>query len=116
MHQSFYKLIGSKRGIIKNIIKNSYLGCAMAFNKKILKKSLPFPRDIPMHDCWIGMISEIFGKVYFIEDKLISYRWHKNNVSVSGKKSVHNLFKKINFRHVLIKNLIKRKFCKIRSN
>ena len=39
LHKSFYKLNGSKNGFIKNIVKNSYLGCTMAFNKKIFGKN-----------------------------------------------------------------------------
>ena len=105
LHKSFYKLNGSKNGFIKNIVKNSYLGCTMAFNKKILDKSLPFPKDLPMHDSWIGLIGEMYGKVYFIEDKLISYRRHGNNVSPTGEKSKYSFKQKLVFRLKLIKNL-----------
>lgn len=77
----------------------------MAFNKKILDKSLPFPKDLPMHDSWIGLIGEMYGKVYFIEDKLISYRRHGNNVSPTGEKSKYSLKQKLVFRLKLIKNL-----------
>ena len=77
----------------------------MAFNKKILDKSLPFPKDLPMHDSWIGLIGEMYGKVYFIEDKLISYRRHGNNVSPTGEKSKYSFKQKLVFRLKLIKNL-----------
>ncbi len=82
----------------------------MAFNKKILAKSLPFPKDLPMHDWWIGLVCEIYGKVYFIEDKLISYRRHGNNVSPTGEKSKYSSMQKIVFRLVMVKNLIWRYF------
>lgn len=110
LQDSFYKLNSSKSGFIKNIIKNSYLGCTMAFNKKILDKSLPFPNDLPMHDWWIGLIGEMYGKTYFIEDKLISYRRHGNNVSPTGEKSKYSFFQKIIFRLLIIKNLFRRYF------
>ncbi len=108
LQDSFYKLNGSKSGFAKNIVKNSYIGCAMAFNKKILDKSLPFPRDIPLHDWWIGLIGEMYGKTYFIEDKLISYRRHENNASPTGEKSKYSTLRKISFRISLMKNLILR--------
>jgi|SaaInlStandDraft_4_1057021.scaffolds.fasta_scaffold00656_5 glycosyltransferase involved in cell wall biosynthesis len=108
LEESFYKFNGSSSGFTKNIVKNSYLGCTMAFNKKILEKSLPFPKDIPMHDWWIGLIGEIYGKTYFIEDKLISYRRHGNNASPTGEKSIYSLKEKIMFRIKIIKNLIRR--------
>ncbi|MFA5216266.1 glycosyltransferase family 2 protein [Sulfuricurvum sp.] len=105
LHESFYHLNGSKQGLIKNIIKNSYLGCTMAFNRKILEKSLPFPKDLPMHDWWIGLIGEMYGRTYFIDEKLISYRRHGNNASPAGEKSQYSLSKKIFFRFIMIKNL-----------
>lgn len=106
IEDSFYKLNGSKQGLIKNLIKNSYLGCSMAFDRTILNKSLPFPKDTPMHDWWIGLVTEMYGKTYFIEDKLISYRRHGNNASPTGEKSNYSFTNKILFRLVLIKNLM----------
>ena len=35
----------------------------MAFDRKLLKKIMPMPRFIPMHDQWIGLMAEIYGKV-----------------------------------------------------
>lgn len=110
LQESFYKLNGSKSGLIKNIIKNSYLGCTMAFNRRILEKALPFPKDIPMHDWWIGLVGEVYGKTCFIENRLIRYRRHGNNASPTGEKSKYSFGKKIFFRWIIIKNLILRFF------
>jgi glycosyltransferase involved in cell wall biosynthesis len=107
LEESFYKLNKSNAGLFKNIVKNSYLGCTMAFNRKILNKSLPFPKDLPMHDWWIGLMGELYGKTYFIEDKLISYRRHGNNASPTGEKSIYSFKQKIMFRLKIIKNLIR---------
>ncbi len=56
-------------GIVANIIKNKYLGCTMAFRKEMRRYYLPFLKDIPMHDIWIGLVNQICGKVGFIERK-----------------------------------------------
>jgi len=37
----------SKSGLIKNLYRNSYLGCCIAFNRRILTKVLPFPSIYP---------------------------------------------------------------------
>ena len=108
--KSFYQMNGSKKGLLSNLIKNSYLGCTMAFNQNILQRSLPFPKDIPMHDWWIGLIGELYGKTHFIDKKLIYYRRHGNNASPAGEKSHYTLLKKILFRTIMIKNLILRYF------
>ncbi|MBK2025264.1 glycosyltransferase family 2 protein [Francisella philomiragia] len=107
INNSFYKVNGSRKGLLKNIVKNSYLGCTMAFNRKVLNMSIPFPKDIPTHDWWIGMLAEINGKTIFINDKLVSYRRHDNNTSHAGGKSTYSLIRKIIFRIAMIKNLIK---------
>lgn len=94
---SFYKFRNSKAGIIKNIIKNSYIGCCMAFDSSIKKDILPIPNDIDMHDQWIGILSEIKGKSVFINDKLIKYRRHSDNVS----KMEHYPWKKMIINRVI---------------
>lgn len=109
LENSFFYLRNSGKGIIKNLYKNTYLGCCMAFNRKILEKALPFPKNIPMHDIWLGIIGESFGKTIFINDKLTRYRRHNNNVSPTSEKSNYSIKKKIEFRLNVIKSLILRK-------
>ena len=36
--------------LLSIFFKNKFIGCCMAFNKNILKQSIPFTRNIPMHD------------------------------------------------------------------
>ena len=107
---SFIKKNKSGKGFFHNLIKNGYLGCCMAFNKKILKHALPFPANIPMHDMWIGLIAEIFGKTLFLNEPLISYRRHELNFSMTSEKSKNTLFIKLRYRLILLVDLIKRLF------
>lgn len=78
---SFMRYRGSKQGMLNNIIKNSYIGCCMAFKRELLNYVLPFPERICMHDQWIGLMNELVGQSRFIEDKLLHYRRHESNVS-----------------------------------
>ena len=105
---SFMAYHGSKPGFINNLIKNSYLGCCMAFNRKIMQLSLPFPKTIPMHDIWIGAIADCFGKPVFINDRLVKYRRHSNTVTNPEKKSKYSLLKKAVFRYNILVNILKR--------
>jgi glycosyltransferase involved in cell wall biosynthesis len=107
---SFFALNGSKLGLINNLFKNSYIGCCMAFKRTLLTQALPFPSDLPMHDWWIGLIGEVYGKTLFCDQRLVAYRRHNNNASASGEESHYNLFKKLHFRWIMIKNLLKRRF------
>ncbi len=110
---SYFEWKKSGKGFFKNFAKNSYIGCAMAFDRKILAASLPFPQKLAMHDVWIGLIAEVFGKVYFLENKLILYRRHEANLTYSINRTDENLsdnslIYKISYRYVIIFNIIKR--------
>lgn len=108
VEESFFKLRNSGAGFVKNIYRNTYLGCCMAFNRSILEKSLPFPDDIPMHDMWLGIIAEIYGNTYFCNEKLVYYRRHSSNASPAGGKSCYTALEMIGFRYKLLKALAKR--------
>lgn len=101
---SFFEKRGSKKGFWRNIIKNSYMGCCMAFDRKLLKKIMPIPRYIPMHDQWIGLMGEKYGKVKFIDTPLIYYRVHGGNVT-GGETTLEQ---KLRWRQYLLKRLFGR--------
>ena len=80
--ESFYSLKGSGAGVLKNIWRNTYIGCCMAFKRELLEEVLPIPNYIEMHDQWIGVINDQLKRgTKFIPDKLIKYRRHGNNAS-----------------------------------
>lgn len=78
---SFFKSHGTKTGYFNNLVKNSYMGCCMAFKRELCGKILPFPKNLPMHDQWIGLIAEKTGKVCLVEKPLILYRRHGENMT-----------------------------------
>lgn len=79
---SFYSLKGSGAGVIKNIWRNTYIGCCMAFKRELLEEVLPIPNYIEMHDQWIGVINDQLNHdTCFVPEKLIKYRRHGQNAS-----------------------------------
>lgn len=102
---SFFDHRTSRPGLIRNLLKNSYLGCCMAFRRELLDVALPFPDKIEMHDWWIGLLGEALGKVCFINEKYLMYRRHGNNVSSFHH---HPLKKMITNRIYFIVQLYKR--------
>src|SRR5260221_4923885 len=105
IYNSFFEERGSKSGLINNLIKNSYIGCCMSFNQKILNYALPFPTYIHMHDWWIGLIGELKGKTFFCNKKLMLYVRHQNNASPTLSKSGYSKFKRIKNRSQLLYGL-----------
>ncbi len=102
---SFFAHRKSKPGIIQNIYKNKYLGCCMAFHKNMIKYILPIPDTIEMHDQWIGIVCDKYGKSVFLKEKLIKYRRHAKNVSAMHH---YPLAKMIKNRIVLLIEFYKR--------
>lgn len=78
---SFFSYKNVKTGIFTNIMRNSYMGCCMAFRKELLSIAVPFPKSIPMHDQWIGILGEMKGRTVLINEPLIKYRRHGNNMT-----------------------------------
>jgi len=95
-----------------NIARNKYLGCAMAFRRSMVDKFLPFPKDIPMHDMWIGCINSIYGKPIFLDMPLMGYRRHQHNASPARRQAFAQI---LVWRWQLAKNLFLRVIMKRRG-
>jgi glycosyltransferase involved in cell wall biosynthesis len=66
---SIFDSIGVRGGVLRNIYDNKYVGCCLAFTRELLEIAFPFPRRIPMHDMWLGILAELFGEVEFVREK-----------------------------------------------
>lgn len=78
---SFFKRHGSAPGLWRNILRNSYMGCCMAFRSDRIPLVLPIPRSVCMHDQWIGILCERRGGSAFLNAPLIDYYRHGRNAS-----------------------------------
>lgn len=90
---SFMEFRGSKNGAFKNIVKNSYIGCCMAFKRELLEYALPIPNYIEMHDQWIGVLGDLHGGSVFKKQVLFHYRRHGDNVSSMSHYGVFKMIK-----------------------
>ena len=108
LYPSLYAIMQVRQGRIYNTIwKNGYTGCCMAFRRDVVEASLPFPKDIPMHDIWIGNVAAYKYNVIFIPDRLIHFRRHENTISCNGKGSKFTIWQQMKFRLNIIKNIIR---------
>ena len=108
--ESFYAFRGSRSGVIKNIIKNSYIGCAMSFRKELKAQILPIPRNVPMHDMWIGLVADLNKAALLIPEKLIYYRRHGATVTtVENSSSLkQKLLWRLQISSLLLKSFFKK--------
>lgn len=107
IYESFFRHRGSRTGFWYNLYKNSYVGCCMAFRRRIVEYVLPFPPQVHMHDWWIGLLVEAKGRVCFFPEPLIQYVRHGNNASPTGERG-YGLVERVENRVFLVLFLIKR--------
>src|SRR5579871_4851853 len=104
--ESFFSYNHSRTGLIKNIMKNSFVGCCMAFHRRLLPKILPFPSEIGMYDQWVGLIALRYFRVSFIPQTLVDHRRHGANYSTTGERSTASWNKKVISRLQLAKAVL----------
>ena len=105
---ALYKKGTNQSGIIKNFIKNRYTGATMAFRRELIHYALPFPKNIPMHDIWLGLLAEWYGHVKYVDEPLLFYRKHENNLSETGRKSSKSLSERTKMRLNLFLSFMQR--------
>lgn len=105
LHNSFFEYRRVRTGFLKNIMRNTYHGCLMAFRKELIHDMMPFPTSGCLHDQWIGLTAEKKGRIILLDKVLMDYKRHESNAS-SFKRFPIN--KQIKDRMSLIYFLAKR--------
>jgi glycosyltransferase involved in cell wall biosynthesis len=77
---------GFRAGIHSTLWRNRYLGCAMAVRREVIATALPIPRQVPMHDMWLGIVGRALGEVGYIPTPLLQYRRHSANASPATRR------------------------------
>lgn len=107
--KSLYDICKPHKGFWATLYHTTYIGCCTAFRRTILKKLLPFPPHIVMHDYWIGQIADLYYKTTFIPDKLLRYRRHGNNTSaLTTGISPLSLYEKLSYRYWIFYYVLRR--------
>lgn len=97
LSQSRIKDYNIRTGFWRLMIKTRYLGCCMAFRRKVLDAALPFPQNAYLieHDLWLAAVAEKYFATAIIDKPLIYYRRHDGNVSSGGQGKGYSLPVKI---------------------
>ena len=74
---------GFKGTALGTLWRNRFLGCAMAVRRSLLQVALPFPKKVPMHDMWIGIVGSVTGRVVYLPTPYLRYRRHGGNLTPS---------------------------------
>lgn len=58
LNSDLFSIYKTRKGYVKNLFRNTFVGCCMAFKRDLLKIILPIPKEITMHDMWIALLAE----------------------------------------------------------
>lgn len=97
IHESFFEWMQVKSGFLSQMIRMRYLGCCMAFTRKVYERIMPFPPNAKYveHDAWIASICEAFFRCGKLNEPLIFYRRHGLNTSDGGNGKGYPLWNKL---------------------
>lgn len=116
INASFWSLRKPYYNAPGDFLKCSYLGCCMAFKRRVLDMALPFPSNHTLcyHDYWLLLVGAFFFKVKYIKEPLVYYRRHGNNVSDAGLSNGVPFGRKVRYRaytlyHLTLRRLTRKK-------
>ena len=102
------------KSVFGNFVRDLWLGSCMAFRRKVLLETIPFPKRMAAHDLWIALYSQLHFRCGYYPKVLQLYRRHDSTVSFAGSESTNKLSYKISYRMYLaywliVRSLIKNK-------
>ena len=105
---SYFSSMHTNLSALSNLGICTWLGCCMAFRRKVLDAALPFPETQVAHDLWLGLVASSKFRCKMIHVPLSYYRRHQDTVSPVSKKNSYGLWFKIKYRFFAIKELFVR--------
>lgn len=76
------------------LIQNVVTGSTVMINKKLACLASPIPKNVIMHDWWLGLVASLFGEIHHIERATILYRQHNNNDTGATSYNLWTIFNK----------------------
>lgn len=74
-------------------MQNTVTGCTVMMNRALLRKALPIPEGVLMHDWWLGLVASTFGIIRFVSQSTMYYRQHDNNHMGATEFDLSHIFK-----------------------
>ncbi len=106
LHASLFRLERRQKraGLRDLLLRNSVTGMCAIFTRETARAALPFPTQSGMffhHDLWTALVAESLNGIEFLDEALVKYRQHEDNVvgSVMTKATRPPLGSKAWMRH-----------------
>lgn len=78
--------VSAQRSIELILGQNGVMGNTILMNSALAKLALPFPDKLHVHDYWLAIIAELYGKRILLDYPTAQYRMHADNASNSARK------------------------------
>ncbi len=82
----FQRLYQNKVSFPHLLVQNYVTGCTVMINRALKQKCGSVPAGCAMHDWWLALLAQLFGKIVCINEPLLLYRQHGDN-QVGAKAS-----------------------------
>ena len=102
---SFLERIGFRQGFLSNLWRSGYLGCALCMRRSLLERALPFPPQVPMHDWWLGLLSECGQGTVVLREPFLLHRIHGANANFEPRTSRYHVGRKLWMRVLILANI-----------
>lgn len=103
--QQFSKLIeGSNNKSF--FFSNCISAHAMLFKRELLEDIFPIPDEMYFHDWWIAFVAATCGSIKFLDEPLIYYRRHQEQVTKDKDKNYRSFINRLKTRE---KNILQKK-------
>lgn len=104
VNPSCFSVHGANLSFVKNFVKNTFVGCCMAFTKELLAETMPFPDGIAMHDWWIALVAlKKKRKTVLVGKPLIKWRRHGENVTGSSTSAAQKIIWRLRMLSAIMK-------------
>lgn len=78
----------------KTLLGHYSQGCTLMMNRKLVKQIIPLPENEIVYDIYIGLVAAMIGNKCIINEPLMLYRHHNNNVLGKINNEKNNISKK----------------------
>lgn len=77
------------------VFQNTAYGNTMMINAALRDLAKPIPSKAFMHDSWMMLVASVFGKVAYLDEPLLLYRQHEDNVVGGDRVGIGYFFRAI---------------------
>lgn len=82
----FQRLYQDNITLSKLLVQNYVTGCTVMINRALAQMCGEIPKECIMHDWWLALVAQLFGKIVCLKQPTMLYRQHSDN-QVGAKAS-----------------------------